>query len=135
NWGRTLAQKRAYDEALRVFRTGQTKAGGNWAGFDGEIGYVLGMQGATNAALQIVQDLRAREAKEFVDPYIYAMIYVAVGDSGKAFEALNQACDLKTPWVPSLVVDPKFKTLHREPGYQRIVERLKLPAAKTTAIQ
>jgi len=126
--GRTLAQKLDYTNALLTLRTAKTKTGGEWPGIDGEIGYVHARQGATNQARQIIAELRERESTEYVDPYIYAIIYAGFGEAGKVFEHLNLACDKRTPWIASLPVDPKFAALRNAPGYQRILARLKLPA-------
>src|SRR6266446_2407435 len=95
--GRTLAQKLDYTNALLTLRTAKTKTGGEWPGIDGEIGYVHARQGATNQARQIIAELPERESTEYVDPYIYAMIYAGFGEAGKVFEHLNLACDKRTP--------------------------------------
>jgi tetratricopeptide (TPR) repeat protein len=94
-WGRALAQKRDYTNALARLRTAKRKIGGEWPGIDGDIGYVRARQGAADEARKIIGLLRERERNEFVDPYVYAMIYAGLGDADKVFEYLNQACEIR----------------------------------------
>jgi tetratricopeptide (TPR) repeat protein len=82
NVGRPLAQEGRYEEALAMLDKGRSKAGGDWGGMLAEIAYVRARQGRTNESQQIIEELRNRETqlKEFMDPYLYALIYAGLGD-------------------------------------------------------
>lgn len=63
-----------------------------------------------------------------MDPYLYALIYAGLGQADQVFEYLNVACDKKSAWLPSIVVEPKFDALRSDPRYRAILARMKLPA-------
>jgi len=126
--GRTQAQQQLWPEALATLRTGQGKPGGDWSGLEAESAYALARQGRTEEARGIIGRLRARERTQFVDPYLYAMIYAGLGDNDEVFKQLELACEKKSPFIPTLPVDPKFTSLHRDPRFQLLLERLKFPS-------
>jgi tetratricopeptide (TPR) repeat protein len=127
--GRPLAQEGHYEQALAILEKGRSKAGGDWGGLLAEIGYIRARQGRTNEAYQIIDELRNRETqlKEFVDPYLFAWIYAGLGDADRAFGQLTAALDMKSAWLPSIVVEPKFNQLRNDPRYGKILARMKLP--------
>jgi serine/threonine protein kinase/tetratricopeptide (TPR) repeat protein len=129
NVGRPLAQEGHYEQALAILEKGRSKAGGDWGGLLAEIGYIRARQGRTNEAYQIIDELRNRETqlKEFVDPYLFAWIYAGLGDADRAFGQLTAAPDMKSAWLPSIVVEPKFNQLRNDPRYAKILARMKLP--------
>ncbi|HVR35259.1 MAG TPA: hypothetical protein VMS21_05350, partial [Methylomirabilota bacterium] len=115
-------------EALDVLLRGRTAAGGDWSGLLAEIGYTHARLGDGERAEAILEELRAREANEFIDPYTYAMIHVALGNYDEVFEALHAACEARSIFLPSFPVDPKFFPLRDDPRYNEILTRLNLPA-------
>jgi serine/threonine protein kinase/tetratricopeptide (TPR) repeat protein len=135
---RTLAQNEKYADgkyadAVATLKMGQSKPGGNWCALDSELGYIYARRGETNQAQQIIAALEAREQTEFIDPYIYAMIYAGLGDAQKVFEFLERACDKRSTWISSFRSEPKFTPYRNDPNYQRILVRLKLsPASRGT---
>ena len=126
--GRTRAQQQRWPEALATLRAGQGKPGGDWSGLDAEIAYALARQGRTEEARDIIGHLRAREQKQFVDPYLFAMIYAGLGENNEVFKQLELACEKKSPFIPTLPVDPKLLSLHRDPRFRQLLQRLKFPS-------
>jgi hypothetical protein len=124
-----LAQEGRYEPALEMLEKGRSKAGGDWGGMLAEIAYIRARQGRTNESHQIIEELLNREMrlKEFVDPYLYACIYAGLGDADRTFEYLTAALDKKSAWLPSIVVEPKFKHLRNDRRYGEILARMKLP--------
>jgi tetratricopeptide (TPR) repeat protein/predicted Ser/Thr protein kinase len=130
---RTLAQKKVYDQAITNLNFGRTKPGSSaFPAIDAELAYVAAKQGRTNDAEKIVAALHAREAKEFVDPYVFAMIYAGFGDSEKVFQQLNVACDKRSSWMVSFLVEPKFFPFRHDVRYQKLLTRMNLPASRLT---
>jgi tetratricopeptide (TPR) repeat protein len=124
-----LGRAGKYAEAVATLKMGQSKPGGNWCALDSELGYIYARRGETNQAQQIIAALGAREQTEFIDPYIYAMIYAGLGDAQKVFEFLERACDKRSMWISSFRSEPKFTPYRNDPNYQRILARLKLSPA------
>jgi len=61
-------------------------------------------------------------------PAIYsAMLYHALGESEKAFPALEQAVAERADWMYSLGQQPFLAGLHTDPRFQAILESLHLP--------
>jgi serine/threonine protein kinase/tetratricopeptide (TPR) repeat protein len=125
--GRTQAQQQLWPEALATLRAGQGKPGGDWSGLEAEIAYTLAQQGRTEEAREIIGRLRVREQTQFVDPYLFALIYAGLGDSDEVFNQLGLACEKKSPFIPTMPVDPKLLSLHHDPRFRQILERLKFP--------
>jgi TolB-like protein/Tfp pilus assembly protein PilF len=69
-WGlaRTLAQQEKLGEAARELEIAQGKVGGDWGAILAEIAYVHGREDRRADAMRVIDDLRAREAREFIDP-------------------------------------------------------------------
>jgi serine/threonine protein kinase/tetratricopeptide (TPR) repeat protein len=127
--GRTLAQKGAYDQAVTNLTFGLGKTGSAaFPALDAELAYVCARQGRTNEAQQMIVALQARQAREYIDPYLFAMIYAGLGDSDTLFHFLNMACDKKSLWMPSFAVEPKFLPFRDDPRYQKLLARMNLPA-------
>jgi serine/threonine protein kinase/tetratricopeptide (TPR) repeat protein len=125
--GRTLAQMGRYGEALEVLREGRSKPGGDWSGLLAEIGYTCAKMDDRAQAEAMLEELRAHEEQDYLD-YFYAMIHAGLGDADQAFASLEAACDKKSPWLHSFVLDPKFLHLRGDPRYGQIAARLNHPS-------
>jgi tetratricopeptide (TPR) repeat protein/predicted Ser/Thr protein kinase len=129
--GRAQAQQGLWPEALATFGRGQSKPGGEWSGLAAEIGYTLARAGRSDEARAALEQLRARETNEFVDPYLYAMIQVALGETSEALQQLELACEKRSTFIPTLPVDPKFMSLHGDPRFRALLDRLKFPSRRS----
>jgi TolB-like protein/DNA-binding winged helix-turn-helix (wHTH) protein/Flp pilus assembly protein TadD len=56
-----------------------------------------------------------------------AQVYAARGESNKAFEWLDHAYKQRDPGLPELNSDPLFKSLHRDPRYTDLLNKMHLP--------
>jgi hypothetical protein len=128
---RTLAQKKMYDEASTNLAFGRSKPGSAaFPALDAEQAYVFAKQGRTNQAEQLVAALHARETREYIDPYLFAMIYAGLGDADRVFRHLNAACDKRSSWMVSFPVEPKFFPFRPDARYQKLRARMNLPASR-----
>ena len=131
NLARTLAQKKVYDQAITNLNFGRTKPGSSaFPAIDAELAYISAKQGRTDEAQQFVAALQARQAKEFIDPYVFAMIYAGFGDSEKVFAQLEVAGDKRSSWMVSFPVEPKFLPFRQDARYQKLLARMHLPASR-----
>ena len=117
-----------WTQALALLQKGKSKPGGEWSALDAEIAYANARQGQAGEARAIIEKLQTRERSEFVDPYLYAMIYAGLGESDEMFKQLALACDKKSPFIPTLPVDPKFSGMRSDGRFRQLLERLKFPA-------
>jgi predicted Zn-dependent protease len=130
-WGlaRALAQQQKLEEAAQELALAQTKAGGNWAAILAETAYVHGRENRRAAAVEVIDELRDRAARgEFVDPYFLAMAYAGLGETDEVFSQLAEAARVRSGWITSLPIDPKFAGLRTDPRFLGLLATLKLPA-------
>ena len=60
-------------------------------------------------------------------PYRLAILYVALGDKDRAFDALNRAADLLPHRVALLLTYPEMASLRGDPRFDALRKRLNLP--------
>jgi TolB-like protein/predicted Ser/Thr protein kinase len=129
--GRCLAQQGKLDEAAAALEKGKSKPGGEWSGLLSELACVRVKQGRPAEATAFIEQMRQREKSEYVDPYIYAVVYGALGETDEMFRHLELACADKSVWIPSLPVEPKFTPFRNDPRYARLMVRLGLLLQRT----
>jgi tetratricopeptide (TPR) repeat protein len=130
-WGlaRALAQQQRMNEAARELEIAQTKAGGDWPAILSEVAYVHGRDNRRADAVRVIDQLRARAAAgEFIDPYFFAMAHVGLGQTDEVFRQLADAARMRSGWITSLPMDPKFAGLRADPKFLGLLATLKLPA-------
>ena len=57
----------------------------------------------------------------YVPPALAAPVYVALGDTGRAFAALEEAVSIRCWWLGNALVDPRLEPLHDDPRWAAIV--------------
>jgi hypothetical protein len=86
----------------------------------GALGFTLALAGRRGDAEQILHDLRARAAREFVSPLEIAYVCAGLDDRDAMFEALDRAVaerisDLVRidflPWPAEIRSDPRYAAL------------------------
>jgi hypothetical protein len=88
-----------------------------------ELAYVYAKSGSTDQAIQIVQLLKARTSSEYVDPYLVALIYVALDENTEAFAWLENAREARSSRMFWLDVDPKFDTIRSDVRFTAFREK------------
>jgi hypothetical protein len=63
------------------------------------------------------------------------MIHASLGETEELIANLNLACDKKSTWIPSLIVEPKFFPFRSDPRFQRVLSRLNLPPQTSAALK
>ena len=136
HWGmaRTLAQQGLLQDAATVLESAQRKPAGDWTAILSELAYVRAREGRRSDAHDLIAQLRERAKGEYVDPYLFAMAYAGLGDTAAVFDSLEQALAVRSTWIPSLPVDPKFAGFRNDARYQQILATLKLPL-RTASVQ
>jgi TolB-like protein/tetratricopeptide (TPR) repeat protein len=72
-------------------------------------------------------ELRASQLKDSGDRYALVQLYRRLGQTDKAFESLNKACDDRSVWMIWLKVDPTLDSLRSDPRFSRLMKRVGLP--------
>lgn len=90
------------------------------------MGHTLATSGNQAAARAVLASLEQAVDGCHVPPFHLAMLYAGLGDRDAALRELGQACDQRAADLDTLLVEPRFSALRREPGFEALVERLGL---------
>ncbi|HUQ93901.1 MAG TPA: hypothetical protein VM120_19640 [Bryobacteraceae bacterium] len=91
------------------------------------IAHVFARSGNRPTAEKILEELLADAKKKYISPYDIAVIYAGLNDRKKALEWLNTAYEEHSGFLLFVNSDPRFKPLRREPPFQDLLLRMKLP--------
>ena len=91
------------------------------------LGAAYARQGAKAAADEVLKDLQARSAREYVPASAPAIVFAALGDRARALDALERAYEEHDFALVQIVVAPWFRPLRGEDRYDKLVGRLGLP--------
>jgi hypothetical protein len=90
------------------------------------LGYVDALLGKRSEAEKIIQELKERTAREYIDPVLIAYIYIALGDKGEAFVWMDKARQERSGLICWLQVEPKFDPVRSDPRFAELVHRMGL---------
>jgi DNA-binding winged helix-turn-helix (wHTH) protein/tetratricopeptide (TPR) repeat protein len=121
--GKSLAQMGRYEDALAALRAFKARSGFEPPVLTAEIGYVLGLAGCRQEALQTLRELQASTAA-YVNPYFFSTIYLGMGDLDQAFDWLERAYEMKSTFIISIPTEPKWQPVQSDPRYQAILTRI-----------
>jgi tetratricopeptide (TPR) repeat protein len=96
------------------------------ARFLGYLGYACGRAGRRSAALALLRELEQSAAGRYVPPYFFALIHAGLEDRSRALDELERAWQARDSMLRDLKVDPPWQSLHGEPRYRALLERLRL---------
>lgn len=114
------------DEALGLLEQART-ASPNDPLIDGDLGWCLARAGRTGSARRVLEEMleRRRNRDTYVDPVALARVHLGLGDTEAAYEALNDAVELRAMELAfGMQLDFRFERLADDPRYQRIVDRI-----------
>jgi serine/threonine protein kinase/tetratricopeptide (TPR) repeat protein len=123
---RALVYQRSgrFDEALTAF---QNLYSTNRALAGAALGYAYGRAGKTREAQRVLTEMEALSKERFVPPIEFAIVYIGMGDKDNAFLWLENAFRERFATLPYITVDPIFASLHSDPRFSALVQRLGLP--------
>jgi len=94
-------------------------------GQDGsEHGYRTAMRGVHARYLGILEETARTE---YVSPIEFALVYVALGDTERAFAMLDKAFGERAPWLTSLAADPAFDPIRSDHRFTELLAKVGIP--------
>lgn len=117
-------EKAQFEEALEACRRYVSLDPGDMAR-KAELANAYARAGHRKEAEEILRELQASEKQEYISPYDWAKIYVGLGDKKRALDWLEKAYDARSGRIANLALHPQFVSLHSEPRFQKLVERLR----------
>jgi serine/threonine-protein kinase len=87
-------------------------------------GVVHAVSGESERAQQILEELRSRAKKEYVDPYCLFTLCLAIDGFDAAFPYLEQTLDTRSVFASYLRVIPRFRELRSEPRFMNALRTI-----------
>jgi eukaryotic-like serine/threonine-protein kinase len=121
------SEKGEFDKAISILTTVRKRIGESQ--FEGssillaELAYVYAKSGRTGMATQILKSLEDRASAEYVDPYLIALIYVALEDNTEAFAWLDTALETRSSRMLWLDMEPKFDAIRSDARFTAFREK------------
>jgi tetratricopeptide (TPR) repeat protein len=130
--GKSLSLQGNYDEAVRVMRQFRAVTGFEPPLLTAEIGYALARAGRRKEAEKEISQLSEESKTSFVDPYLISLIYLGLHDETLTLRCLDQAYEVKSPFLISIPTEPKWKETLMQPKLQNFLAKLRPNAEATT---
>jgi len=124
--GQAYAQKAMFKEAIDDLTKAQNLSG-NWPAVIAELSCAYALAGQKSKAQAMLNELTKRAQREYIDPYMIALIHTTLGDHDAAFEWLGKAYEGRSPWMGWLKAEPKFDPLRSDPRFKTLLHQLNLP--------
>ena len=95
------------------------------------LGHLYAKIGKKNEAWQILQQLHESSKQHYVSPYLFAMIYIGLGDNNQAIDFLEKTYEDRDGYsIAFIKVDPFLDPLRGDPRFEALVARI-FPAQKS----
>lgn len=117
--------KGMYPEAMAETRTAIEQRNGSSA--KGYLGLWLARSGKREEALQMLNELKEESARNYVQPYTFALIYIGLGDKAEALNWLEKQMSGHSETANQYAVDPVLDDLRSEPRFKEMLKRMNLP--------
>ena len=94
----------------------------------GSLGRISGILGDSRGALKALRRLKKTGRRQHISPVDIAHIHIGLGQVDAAFEWLMRASEERCGRLIHIKADPAFDSLKLEPGFLRLLERMRLGA-------
>src|SRR5207237_1166015 len=116
--GGAYEQKGMFEQAIAEYQKVQATP---------QLGYAYAISGKKEQARRILEKQMELSRQRRVDPCAFAIIYVGLGETDKAFEWLEKAYQERSEWLLGLKVEPLYDPLRTDPRFKSLVRRIGLP--------
>jgi TolB-like protein/DNA-binding winged helix-turn-helix (wHTH) protein/Tfp pilus assembly protein PilF len=124
--GMAYEQVGRVEDAVGEFERAMTDSGNTVASLV-SIAYTVGRAGDERRAREILRQLEARAAREYVDPAAFAHIHVALGEHDRALDFLERAYAQRSDWLVEINVVPSFDRLRSNPRFTALLKKMGFP--------
>ena len=90
----------------------------------GYLGCAYALVGRRDDTRALLDELLTRKAQRFVPLRPFILLYIAIGDTDRALDALEDAYEQRDPTVLGVTVVPLYARLHGHPRFEALVARL-----------
>jgi TolB-like protein/Tfp pilus assembly protein PilF len=117
--------KGMYPEAMAETRTAIELRNGSSA--KGYLGLWLARSGKREDAGQLLNELKQESARNYVQPYTFALIYIGLGSKEEALNWLEKQMSGHAETANQYAVAPELDELRSEPRFKEMLKRMNLP--------
>ncbi|MEP5764399.1 MAG: winged helix-turn-helix domain-containing protein [Halieaceae bacterium] len=110
-----------HDKAVQVFETSLRLQGGR-PRFMANLAIAYFVVGREGEAQQLLDEVLAVAARQYVSPDLIADVYFAAGDAGKGFAALEQAVEARSRGMIFLQTNSSLDEYRQDPRYLALIE-------------
>jgi tetratricopeptide (TPR) repeat protein len=97
---------------------------GNAPAILADIAYTCGIDGEISKALEILQTISNMSKKQFVAPYVFAHLYLGLGNKDNFFRWLEKSYDEKSAFMIFLATDPMYDSIRDDPRFIEMVNKV-----------
>jgi TolB-like protein/Flp pilus assembly protein TadD len=123
--GFALIANGKYDDAIALSRRVSPDAPFGWMA-SVVIGQAFASQGKKAEAEEQIAHLREVSKTRYVRPYLFASIYVALGQKDNAFAELERSFAERDCYLARIAVDPFMDPIRDDPRFKDLVRRMNL---------
>ena len=124
---RAFLETGQFDAALAETAIAEAKAR-DWSVLVTARGFTYAMAGMTSEAQAVLREMDALSRQRFVTSYGVALVHAGLGQTEEAFRWLDRAFDERSHWLVWLRLDPRWKSLRKDPRFATLVARINYPA-------
>ena len=88
------------------------------------LGYAQGAAGDRTRAIAAIEELKQKSLRGYIPPFNLAIVYLGLGDRGRALEYLESAHAADSQWMIYLKQDRIFDPLRSEPRFVALLKQL-----------
>lgn len=121
--GRILLEKRKFSEAIAALQKAALLSSRS-ARCLSSLGYGYGVTGQLDLARETLAELEGLSKRGYVASSDFAIVHAGLGEHDQAIAWLERAFEERDSHLPHLNVDPRLKTLRRDPRFEPLQSRV-----------
>jgi tetratricopeptide (TPR) repeat protein len=91
------------------------------------VAHAYALSGQRDEARRILQDLKQPSGKNYVEPWLIALVYVGLGEEDQAMEWLEKAYQNRSHDIVFSKVLPQFDPVRSDPRFRELLRRMNFP--------
>ena len=123
--GQAYEQKKLYAPAIAAYQKGMTQAERH-PSLVAALGHSYALSGERAKAQKTLAELREMSKRRYISPYLFAIVYLGLGDKEQTFAWLEKAFQDRSIFLIWLKVEPQFDSLRDDARFQDLLRRINL---------
>jgi len=82
------------------------------------------LSGQQSQAQSLLDELKEHSLREYVPPYLIALVWIGLGDYDQAFAWLEKGCEERDLGLVWIKVEPMADALRSDPRFEKLLRRV-----------